>query len=330
MNRKLFFGIFVSLATMAISFVPAIADDTYRVGPDDLLEIRFWQDETNRLNANVRVRQDGTISLDIVGEIVAAGQTTSDLEKEIVRKISRFNKSISQAVVRVTDYGYQKVFVSGQVLTPGKYTFEKIPDLWTIINEAGGITEFGDLSRVLIIRKNDGGGNQVEIVDVAKAAATGTIGSLPTIQREDVIEVSRMPGGLPARSVSIPSDARNIFYVTGAVTSPGSQTLEDNMDILSAIAMAGGASETANLKKVKIISRDGSNNSQVVTLNLKKYMESGTPGRYTVHPEDNIFVPARRAGFLGINSITEIAALLGAATTAFLLYDQLTQDDTSR
>lgn len=155
----------------------------YKIGPEDVLEINFWQDPN--LNSVVRV---GKTSLDIVGQIEAAGKTTSQLQTDIVRQISRLNKKISQAVVRVVEYNDQYVFVSGQVNDPGKKTFEEIPDLWTIINEVGGITEIRDLSRVTIIRGGEKAG-QVEVVNVAEAITGGNLNKLPKIGRQDTIEI---------------------------------------------------------------------------------------------------------------------------------------------
>ena len=155
----------------------------YKIGPEDVLEINFWQDPN--LNSVVRV---GKISLDIVGQIEAAGKTTSKLQTDIIRQISRLNKRIFQAIVRVVEYNDQYVFVSGQVNDPGKKTFEEIPDLWTIINEVGGITEIRDLSRVTIIRGGEKAG-QVEVVNVAEAIAGGNLNKLPKIGRQDTIEI---------------------------------------------------------------------------------------------------------------------------------------------
>ncbi len=317
-KRIILIAIILCSLTFAVS---AFSQDAYVIGPGDKLEIKFWQDETNRLGATVNVRQDGTISLDIIGEIKAAGLTTAELEKNIVRQISRYNKAISQTVVRVVEYGHLKVYISGQVLNPGKYTFEKIPNLWMLINEAGGITEFGDLSRVLIIRGADSA-RRVEIVNVADAVSRGAIEELPKIFSGDAIEVSRMPAGLPARTLSLPTEARNVFYVTGAINTPGPHTLEENTDLLDAIAVAGGPAENADLEKVKVVSKDGFN-AQVAIFNIKKYTESGTPGRYIVRPEDNIILERRRGGILGLGSMADVVTVLGAATTALILYDRL-------
>jgi len=114
-------GMAIIFALLALAISTASATE-YQIGPEDVLEISFWQEPT--LNTQVRVSQDGTITLDIIGQINAVGKTTNELENEIVRQISRINKRISQAVVRIVAYNYQYVFVSGQVNLPGKKTFE--------------------------------------------------------------------------------------------------------------------------------------------------------------------------------------------------------------
>jgi polysaccharide export outer membrane protein len=266
------------------------------------------------------VTQDGKISLDIVGEIDAANQTTSELERNIIRQMSRYNKSISQAVVRVLEYNYNKVFVSGQVQTPGKYTFENIPDLWTIINEAGGITELGDLTRVLIIRGGDEAG-QVEVVNVSAMVSSGRIEELPKIRRGDTIEIPRRVAGLPAATLSESMEMRNLFYVIGEVNEPGAINLEKNIDILDAIALAGGPTEEANLSKARIISKDG-RRTQVARVNLDHYTNRAVPGRLFVKPEDVIFLPRKSRGFLGLGA-TEWVAIIGSVSTFLIVANTL-------
>jgi len=319
---KIISFVFYLLLFSAASILSANAQ-SYVIGPDDVLQVQFWQDSD--LDATVKVNQDGKISLDIIGEVEAAGLTTTELERKIVERMSRYNKAISQAVVRVSVYGSQKVYITGQVINPGKYTFEKIPGLWDLINEAGGISEFGDLTRVMIVRGGEKSG-QVDIVNVAALVADGRVDELPAIKAGDTIEIPRTPAGLPARTLSDQTEARNIFYVTGAVESPGPMTLESNTDILDAIAQVGGPTTEANLNEVTVVSKDGQY-TQVTTLNLKKYQEVAISGRYMIRPEDNIIVPRKSGGFLGMGSIGDVVTLLGAVSTAVLIYDRLKPAD---
>ena len=319
------------LAWMALVCFPlfagtvAVAQDNesgltpYRIGIEDVIEVRFWQDPN--LNATVRVRNDGRIALDIIGEIQAAGLTESELQEEIVRQISRINPQVSQATVRVTEYNSQRVFIFGEVRTPGKYTFETIPDLWTLINEAGGATEIGDLSRVRIIR---GGAEQgkVEEVDVAALLSAGKTADLPKIRTGDTIELLRTFGGVERPRVSQGAGLKQLYYIIGEVNNPGAHTLESNIDLLDAIALAGGPTSGADLKKVRVLSKDGSY-AQVVTVDVQHYSKTGEPARYFIRPEDTIVLESRSGGFLGISRATDIIALASGVASIVLLTSRL-------
>lgn len=298
------------------------AADEYQIGPGDVLQINFWQDPT--LNSEVRVGQDGDITLDVIGEIEVEGKTTRELQNDIVRQMSRLNKRISQAVVRVTEYNYRYVFVSGQVNEPGKKTFEQIPDLWTIINEAGGVTETGDLSRVTIIRGGENAG-EVEVIDVARAIAEGNLEDLPKIGRGDTVEIPRTPVGLPSADLGRSRERKNLIYVVGAVETPGPVEFQDNVDILEAVSLAGGPTEDANMKKTRIVSKDGFY-GQSMEVDLVKYSELGRPARYILDREDVVVVP-RRSGFLSGFNITTVATIVGVVSTAVLIYTELNSDD---
>jgi polysaccharide export outer membrane protein len=317
--KKIIFAIIFGLALAITGFALEARAESYQIGAEDVLDIRFWQDRT--LDAVVKVRQDGKISLDLAGEIEVAGLTTAELEKAIVKQVSRYNSAISQVVVKVIEYNNLKVFLSGQIRTPGKRTYEKIPDLWTIINEAGGITEFGDLTRVLIIRGGNDAG-KVEVINVSALVTSGKMKELPEIHSEDTIEIPRAPAGLPATTLSDQATQRNLFYIVGEVQRPGVITLEKNIDLMDAIALAGGPSEFANLKNVRVISKDGLK-TQIMKVNLKKYQETGKPGRYLVRPEDTIVMTRDERGFLGINSAAGWVGVLAGIGSLVLIADQV-------
>ena len=212
------------------------------------------------------------------------------------------------------------MIVSGQIHAPGKYTFEAIPDLWTIINEAGGVSELGDLGRVLIIRGGENAG-EVEIVNVSALVTTGRLNELPQVHSGDTIVIPRTPTGLPGTALSQSQDLRNLFYVIGEVNLPGAINLEKNIDILDAIALAGGPTPDANLNRAKIITKAGIG-TQIKRVNLKKYTDEAIAGRVFIRPEDVIILPRRSGGFLGMR-ITEWVAIIGGISTVVILADAL-------
>ena len=305
-----------------ISVNQSLSAAEYRIGQGDVLSVTFWQDPD--LNTEVLVGQDGRITLDIIGQIDAAGKTTEQLQNDIVRSISRLNKDISQATVRVTQFQYNHVYVIGQVNQPGKRAFEEIPDLWTLINEAGGVAPTGDLSRVTIIRGGDAAG-RIEIANVSEALARGELDKLPKVGRMDTIEIPRTPGSIPGGDLAQGTEKKNLIYVLGAVNTPGPITYEENIDVAEALAYAGGPTDAADLTKTQLVIKDGYY-SQTVTFDLRKYSTTGRPARYVMQKEDMIVVPADRPNFLESN-LGLIATGLGAVTTAILIVDRLGNDN---
>lgn len=323
MNQRI--GLFIrtlAVSGLLLCLIGTTAHAEYVIGQGDVLDVRFWQKK--EFDATVTVDGSGKISLDILGQIDAAGKTISELQNDIVRQISRFDKDISQVVVRVAAYNYNFVYVTGQARTPGKHSFEEIPDLWTIINEAGGATELGDLHRVTIIRGGADAG-KIEYANVAEALATGDLSKLPKLRREDTIEIPRSAANIPQSTVVQPVVQKNFVYVVGAVNRPGPIEFQENSDILDVLALAGGPAPNADLKNAKIVTRDGYY-AQTLKVNLEKYAKSGRPARYIVRKEDTFVVPPKGTGLLG-GSLGTIASVGGAATTIILLLDRLNNNN---
>lgn len=295
----------------------------YKIGPEDVLTITFWQDPS--LNQQVTVRQDGKITVSVIGEITAAGLTPSELAAKISDQVSRYNKNVSQATVEVLQYNSHKVFITGQVLSPGKYAFEIIPNVWELIKEAGGITPLGDLSNVVIIR---GSVNKGEIlhVNLADLISKEDVSKFPALYPDDIVEVKRTSSetgpGLPSASMQ---ERKNIIYVIGRVSRPGTVNLEPGMDCLDAISLAGGPTPDADLSAVKVFNKQDAY-SNVTTVDIKKRSEKGTPGLYVLRPEDTVYIPGGEGGFWSsFGRVGDIVAILGTLVSTYLLVDRVRQ-----
>jgi polysaccharide export outer membrane protein len=306
-----------------LSFPVFSFSQEYRIGPEDLLNISFWQQPD--LNSTLKVRQDGKVSLPVIGEIMAAGLTPSELQKKIVEKISFYNKSISQATVVIVEYNSQKVFVQGQVNRPGKYSFESIPNLWDVITEAGGPAEGADLSAVKIIRGGDEAGKTLR-VNLSQALEKGDFTKLPKLKIGDTVEIPRSILSLGGeRGVPAPSfTGRNVYYIYGQVARPNVYPLEGEIDLLDAIVLAGGPTPNANMKKVKVLIK-GATYSSVVEINLEDFSSKGRPSRLLIHPEDTIVIPGKGGGFLSRfwNFSRDLIPLSTAIISLYLLVDRV-------
>ena len=87
----------------------AVDGDQYMIGPEDVLYIHVWKEET--LTRTVPVRMDGKISLPLIQEVKAAGLTPLQLKEVLMRKFKEFieNPIVSVTVVEVNSY---KVYVT--------------------------------------------------------------------------------------------------------------------------------------------------------------------------------------------------------------------------
>ncbi len=299
----------------------------YIIGPEDQLTVSFWQEPN--LNSTVRVSQNGTIVLPVIGSLTAAGLTPTSLAEKIARKMSLFNKRISQASVVVTQYGSKKIYITGHVLQPGKYAFEVVPNLWKIILEAGGPAETAILSRVKVIRGGKESGKSIT-VDLTKYISDGDKSELPNIYPGDTINIpgistesGNSEGGM-AGSMTAMQPSTEAFYIYGQVVRPGGYPLTKPVNVLEAIILAGGPTPSAKMNEVKVIIK-GTSFSSVATLNLDKYSQSGLPAPLEIKPGDTIFIPQRRESLF--TALTrrgifyDILRIAVTATTSMLIYN---------
>jgi polysaccharide export outer membrane protein len=304
-------------------------DESYIIGIGDSLSVTFWQQPD--LSRSVRVDENGMITLPVIGEIKATGLKPSELSKKIVEQMSFYNTPVSQATVVVTQFSSRTIVVSGQVVRPSPLHYERIPDLWKVILDAGGPTDLADLSRVTVVRK-EGERSEVISVDLYKFIRDGDFSKAPELHAGDLVNVPPSPYGTPLALGGHPGfEGKNIYFVFGQVTTQGARNLEEGTDVLDAIALAGGVTPAADLRNVRVIIKDAAY-SNVVKIDLEKYAQTGSPPRLTLHAEDTIIVPARREGFFArvTTSVGQLLPIVTAAGTLVLLYYTIHDRNASR
>jgi polysaccharide export outer membrane protein len=129
-------------------------DDNFVIGNDDVLAISVWKEP--ELTKSVPVRSDGKISLPLVGEIQAAGQTPHQLEQVITDKLKSFITTPEVTVV-VEKVNSRKYNVLGEVTKPGSYPLTTEMTIMDAIAAAGGFRDFAKKSGVYVLRKSPNG-----------------------------------------------------------------------------------------------------------------------------------------------------------------------------
>ncbi len=177
-------------ADFPLSAYPAwkAEDDSYRFYPGD----RFRVDVRTapELSAELTIAPDGRIALPTIGPVMAAGQTVAEL-RATVEEIYGNELRDPSLVITPTDFGSQKIFVGGEVKHPGVFQLPGEIDPLQAILLAGGWTEEGKLTQVIIMRRAPGGELMTRVVDVRNGLANQSLYDVGPLRRFDVVYVTR-------------------------------------------------------------------------------------------------------------------------------------------
>lgn len=150
--RKLFLVIVAALISGAVH-----AQDAYTFKPGDTLDISVLEDAN--LNRQVLVRPDGRISIPLVGDVIAAGQTPESLKASIADGLaSNFsiapNVTVALSAVGVPAVSYApatvSVYILGQVNNPGAFEVEPGSSILQVLSIAGGLGTFAAPKRIQV------------------------------------------------------------------------------------------------------------------------------------------------------------------------------------
>jgi polysaccharide export outer membrane protein len=172
-------------AVAATTAVP-VPDPTYRLGPEDAIEISVWKDET--LKATTLVRPDGGISFPLVGDLQVAGKTAAEVRDEIARRLTRFvpDPEVTVSVVRVASY---RIYVIGRVNKPGDIAVGRPIDVLQALSLAGGLTPFAVEDEIRIIRRGVDGQQVAIPFDYTRLRKGGDLSQNITLRGGDVLLV---------------------------------------------------------------------------------------------------------------------------------------------
>jgi polysaccharide export outer membrane protein len=105
------------------------------------------------LNGNPQqIRQDGTITLPLIGEVKAAGLTAAELQARLVAKYG--SQLVSKEVTVTVESSAYTVYVTGAVLKPGKISSNHPLSVLEAVMEAGGFDYTkANLKKVKVVRQ---------------------------------------------------------------------------------------------------------------------------------------------------------------------------------
>ncbi len=268
----------LSLLLLVSLVAYAQAQENYRLGPEDEIEIRVWDHDD--LTRKTRIAMNGTISFPFVGDIKAGGLTVLELQKEIEHRLGP-NYIIDPHVnVTVTEFKSQKFFVVGNVQKPGTYPLTKNITVVEAISLAGGVStgtgnKPASSAIAIIVRAHpDSKIDQPRLPNQSRPEEKITVSLAAALagDRKQNLEIKN------GDTIYIPT---LVYYVTGEVKSAGRFPYDDeNMTILKAVTTAGGFTDKASSRGTCIIREEGG---------AKQKIKASLDTR--IRPGDTIVVP---------------------------------------
>jgi polysaccharide export outer membrane protein len=267
------------LRTLAISFL-AVASGfsaaagpaetaSYVLRPNDVVKLAVFNEDA--LSSQTRVLQTGEAMLPLIGPVKVAGLTLSAaIEK--VRALYDADYLVDPKVtLTVDEYALQQISVLGSVAKPGDIPIPPSGKLnmASAIAAAGGLTEKADPNQILLTRA-DGRTSNFSRSSIER-------GEKVPLEPGDRIVVAQ--SRFVNQSVTFVGEVKNL----GSVPFP----LNGDLDIITAVARAGGFNEMANQKKISV-NRKG----RVILVDVKEASEKGS-NIFKLEPDDIITVPAR-------------------------------------
>lgn len=157
----------------------------YILGAEDILEVLVWRNEG--LSRTVLIRPDGKISLPLIGDLQAAGLTTTQLRDSIKKHLEDYKETPEVSII-VREINSLSVFVTGEVVHPGKLQLRSDTTLLQALSLAGGFTKFADVDNILLLRREKGRETRMQI-SYKKIVSGKNPGGDILLQRGDTIVV---------------------------------------------------------------------------------------------------------------------------------------------
>ncbi len=293
----------------------------YHIGPGDIISVVVWDHpelvfptQTYSIAAGFEMPAQtggsnmpgyvvsplGDIQFPYAGVMKVGGKTANQVRDEMARALSRVVRD-PQMTVRVLGFRSQRIYVDGEVKTPGMQAIDDAPmTLVEALNRAGGVLNLtGDNSRIRVTR-----GERSWYVNIPAMLAKGVDPAQILLQSGDIVRVEQR------------EDSK--IFVTGEVLKPTSLLMRNgHMSLNEALGDAGGVNPgTADAEQIYVIRRASSGAPQVFHLDGTSPVALAVAESFELEPKDVVYVDARnlvrwsRVMGLLIQPITGTAAFI--------------------
>jgi polysaccharide biosynthesis/export protein len=267
----------------------------YKIGAGDVLSIVVWGhpdlvqvqvaptappnlaggDPTSSVQtpAGYNVSGDGTIQFPFVGPIKLDGKTEDEARLLLIRELSKYVKS-PQITVRVIAYRSGRVFMEGEVRTPGVVSLNDVPlTLPEALARVGGLTPAADRAAIYLQR-----GAKTTLINMHALALQGL----------NANQIMLSPGDL----VRVSSRDESKVFVIGEVLKSSSQLLRNGrLNLNEALVEAGGINpNSADARQIYVIRAKADDKPEIFHLNASTPQAYALAEGFELKSRDVVFV----------------------------------------
>jgi polysaccharide biosynthesis/export protein len=204
-----------------------------QLGPGDSVSVQVFG-QTDVMNAYVG--DDGMISLPLAGNIQVAGSSPVEAASRVAKALKDGGYFVDPHVtVTVTQARSQLVSVVGEVQTAGRFPINPRTTIVDLLAQAGGAKATASDVGIVLRSDADGHTNRYPV----------KLNGLTDLK--DVLPTATLLGG---DSLIVPR--AESYYIAGAVTMPGTYSIEPDMTVIRALARAGGVTERGSERRIQL------------------------------------------------------------------------------
>ncbi len=288
----------------------------YLLGPEDQILIR-GVDIEEIANAPLRIDDDGSVTLAMVGKIQAAGYTLAEFRSLLIKSLAQYVRD-PQVTVSLLEIRSHPVAVMGAVNTPGVQQIQGTKTIMEVLSSAGGLRPDARYT-ITITRRRDRAPLALPHVTEAQSGEyrVGTINIR-----------SIMDGTAPETNIAVAPDdlisvpRSELVFVVGAVHKSGGFVVGDReaLSALQCLALAEGLERTAAPKQAKLLRTDPKTSVRSERpINLSAVI-TGTANDPALEPGDILFVPSSKSKSVGMRSLEMAIGMASGIGTGLVIY----------
>jgi len=245
----------------------------YVIGSRDLIEVKVFQDPT--MNGQLRVSEEGRVSLPLIGAVEVAGLTPSQAQARIKGKLEERYMTRADVTVFVVQFENQPISVIGSVNKPGKIPVTGSISLLQAISQAGGLAEGHGGSLYILRTSSNGLSDQLEI----------KLDDL-MVRGDAELNIPVAPNDI----INVPAEVTVTIYVLGEVMKQAPVLFKESQKptLLKAIAGAGGLTDRASRGDI-VIKRRVAGKETSIRVNIGRVLR-GKSEDPVLMDNDTVFV----------------------------------------